>query len=75
MCLLCGIIMSASYEWINKRFIPVKRKMAEPILAENPNRWVMFPIQYPEIWSMYKKHEAYFWIAEEVDLSKDSEHL
>ena len=32
----------------------------------------MFPIQYPEIWSMYKKHEASFWNAEEVDLSQDN---
>jgi len=33
----------------------------------------MFPIQYNEIWEMYKKHEASFWTAEEVDLSQDSE--
>jgi ribonucleoside-diphosphate reductase subunit M2 len=31
----------------------------------------MFPIQYPEIWEMYKKHEASFWTAEEIDLSQD----
>merc|ERR1711959_316892 len=44
----------------------------EPILRENPSRWVMFPIQYPEIWEMYKKHEASFWTAEEIDLSQDN---
>lgn len=43
----------------------------EPILRENPQRFVMFPIQYHEIWQMYKKHEASFWTAEEIDLSKD----
>merc|ERR1719434_282154 len=43
----------------------------EELLRENPRRWVMFPIQYPEIWEMYKKHEASFWTAEEIDLSQD----
>merc|ERR1719181_1345905 len=42
------------------------------LLQENPRRWVMFPVQYQEIWEMYKKHEASFWTAEEVDLSQDS---
>merc|ERR1712000_27099 len=43
----------------------------EPILQENPGRFVLFPIKYHEIWQMYKKAEASFWTAEEVDLSKD----
>ncbi|KAI5460022.1 ribonucleotide reductase [Mariannaea sp. PMI_226] len=43
----------------------------EPLLQENPHRFVLFPIQYHEIWQMYKKHEASFWTAEEIDLSKD----
>merc|ERR1712048_1394402 len=43
----------------------------DPLLRENPRRWVMFPIQYPEVWEMYKKHEASFWTAEEIDLSQD----
>merc|ERR1712091_442387 len=43
----------------------------DPLLLENPQRWVMFPIQYPEVWEMYKKHEASFWTAEEIDLSQD----
>ena len=42
----------------------------EPLLRENPNRFVIFPIQYHDIWKMYKKAEASFWTAEEVDLSK-----
>ncbi|KAK7737017.1 Ribonucleotide-diphosphate reductase (RNR), small subunit [Cytospora paraplurivora] len=46
-------------------------ELDEPILRENPHRFVMFPIQYHEIWAMYKKHEASFWTAEEIDLSKD----
>merc|ERR1712070_882683 len=44
---------------------------SDPILMENPRRWVMFPIQYPAVWEMYKKHEASFWTAEEIDLSQD----
>jgi len=43
----------------------------EPLLKENANRFVLFPIQYDDIWRMYKKAEASFWTAEEVDLSKD----
>ena len=37
---------------------------------ENPRRFVILPIQYDSIWKMYKKAEASFWTAEEVDLSK-----
>ncbi|NXK23583.1 RIR2 reductase, partial [Arenaria interpres] len=46
----------------------------EPLLRENPRRFVIFPIQYHDIWQMYKKAEASFWTAEEVDLSKDLQH-
>ncbi len=43
----------------------------EPILTENPNRFVIFPIQHDDIWAFYKKTEASFWTAEEIDLSQD----
>jgi ribonucleoside-diphosphate reductase beta chain len=43
----------------------------EPILAENKDRFVLFPIQHDDIWSFYKKAEASFWTAEEIDLSPD----
>lgn len=46
----------------------------EPLLAENPQRFCMFPIKYPQIWEMYKKAEASFWTAEEADLSQDLPH-
>ncbi|KAJ8768297.1 hypothetical protein K2173_021237 [Erythroxylum novogranatense] len=46
----------------------------EPLLAPNPDRFCMFPIQYPQVWEMYKKAEASFWTAEEVDLSQDLRH-
>ncbi|NVK64139.1 MAG: ribonucleotide-diphosphate reductase subunit beta [Flavobacteriales bacterium] len=43
----------------------------EPILEENNNRFVLFPIQHDDIWSFYKKAEASFWTAEEIDLQPD----
>ena len=43
----------------------------EPILQENNNRFVIFPIKHPDIWDWYKKMEASFWTAEEIDLSQD----
>lgn len=43
----------------------------EPILQENTSRFVLFPIQHNDIWSFYKKAEASFWTAEEIDLSSD----
>ena len=43
----------------------------EKLLEENPNRFVLFPIQHPDIWEFYKKSEASFWTAEEIDLSDD----
>jgi ribonucleoside-diphosphate reductase beta chain len=43
----------------------------EPILQENKDRFVLFPIKHNDIWEMYKKAEASFWTAEEIDLSSD----
>ena len=43
----------------------------EPLLRDNPNRFVILPIQYDDIWRMYKKAQASFWTAEEVDLEMD----
>lgn len=44
---------------------------AEPILEPNDGRFVLFPIQHDDIWQFYKKAEASFWTAEEIDLSLD----
>jgi len=46
----------------------------EVLLRENKDRFVILPINYPRIWEMYKKHEASFWTAEEIDLSDDMKH-
>ena len=43
----------------------------EPLLDPNPNRFCAFPIKYHSIWEMYKKAEASFWTAEEIDLGSD----
>ncbi len=46
----------------------------EVLLRENKDRFVILPINYPKVWEMYKKHEASFWTAEEIDLSGDLQH-
>ncbi|NVK27299.1 MAG: ribonucleotide-diphosphate reductase subunit beta [Flavobacteriia bacterium] len=46
-------------------------QVEEPILKENKNRFVLFPIQHHDIWEWYKKSEASFWTAEEIDLHSD----
>jgi ribonucleoside-diphosphate reductase subunit M2 len=43
----------------------------EPILTENLDKYTMFPIEYPDIWEMYKKQVSLFWTTDEIDLSKD----
>ena len=49
-------------------------KPVEPMLDANEDRFVIFPIKYPDIWSKYKQHMAVFWTPEEIDLSKDMGH-
>ena len=48
-----------------------KSQPLDPILAPTTNRFTTFPIQYPDLWALYKKAVASFWTAEEIDLSKD----
>ena len=45
--------------------------LEEPLLQENKGRFVLFPIEHDDIWKFYKKAEASFWTAEEIDLSQD----
>lgn len=45
--------------------------LPEPILQENPNRFVLFPIEHQDIWTMYKQQQACIWTAEEIDLAQD----
>jgi len=59
----------------NPNLIQIKKQRTmnkvEPILEENKNRFVIFPIQHHDIWEWYKKSEASFWTAEEIDLHQD----
>tara|TARA_B100001093_G_scaffold505391_1_gene562668 strand:+ start:921 stop:1895 length:975 start_codon:yes stop_codon:yes gene_type:complete len=49
----------------------MSKQSNEPLLVEDENRYVMFPIKDEDIWQMYKKQVDCFWRAEEIDLSKD----
>ena len=55
----------------NQEVMEVKDNYREILLQDNPNRFVLFPIQHSNIWEAYKKELACFWSVEEVDLSKD----
>lgn len=50
---------------------PESTTVEEPICRDDPSRFALFPIRHPNLWEMYKKHEASFWAAEEVDLGGD----
>lgn len=70
------IVMPNIINTTTEEFKESRRKLREsecnePILKENAQRFVLFPIKYHEVWQMYKKAEASFWTAEEIDLGKD----
>jgi len=46
-------------------------KPTEFILTPQEERFVMFPIKYPDVWAFYQKQLDCFWRVEEVDLSND----
>lgn len=52
----------------------MSKNSLEPLLTPNDNRFVMFPIEHQDIWSLYKKQVACFWTAQEIDLTKDLLH-
>ena len=52
----------------------MSKTVREPLLEENPNRYVIFPIKDHDIWGLYKKMFDCMWRAEEIDLSKDMTH-
>jgi ribonucleoside-diphosphate reductase beta chain len=43
----------------------------EKILTNNPNRFVLYPIEHNDIWDFYQQHENAFWTAKEIDLTED----
>ena len=48
--------------------------LPEPMLTPSEDRFVVFPIQHPDLWAKYKQHMCVFWTPEEIDLSKDMGH-
>jgi hypothetical protein len=52
--------------------VALARTQDEVLLRENPGRFVLFPIEHDKVWEMYKKHQAAFWQASEIDLSHDT---
>ena len=51
--------------------VDLTQEHLEPMLQENLDRFVLFPIQHSDIWEMYKQQMACFWTAEEIDLAED----
>ncbi|MDA1168494.1 MAG: ribonucleotide-diphosphate reductase subunit beta, partial [archaeon] len=51
--------------------LDLSQEHIEPMLQENLDRFVLFPIQHHDIWTMYKQEQASFWTAEEIDLAQD----
>merc|ERR1712240_236168 len=65
-----GVVKTVKKD-ITKSEKPITDFSNEPLLADNPGRFVILPIKYDDIWRMYKQAQASFWTAEEVDLEKE----
>ena len=57
-------------DWIGG-YKEAMERYGEPLLAEHSNKYSMYPITYPEVYSMYKKARASYWQPEEITLAKD----
>jgi len=67
-----NVIAKSTEEVSLKHVLPANTPIVdEPILKENPDRFVLFPIQHNDIWALYKKQQESFWRVEEVDLAND----
>lgn len=73
----CDLLLGKFRNAHKPLYIRARREMTtmdatqEPILSKNTQRFVLFPIRHDDVWKMYKKAEASFWTAEEIDLSQD----
>ena len=49
----------------------------EPILQDvsASERYVLFPIKYPDMFQMYKKASSVYWVADEINFAEDLKHL
>jgi ribonucleoside-diphosphate reductase beta chain len=63
--------MSRPFQFLHKKKQKIIMSAIEPILQENKDRFVIFPIKHQDIWEWYKKQEACIWTAEEIDLHTD----
>lgn len=70
----CACTCGAKAANAHRQTVVERERASEPLLRENPDRFVLFPIQYPEIWKAYKAHEHAFWTAEEIDFAVDRKH-
>ncbi|NDB83997.1 MAG: ribonucleoside-diphosphate reductase [Alphaproteobacteria bacterium] len=43
----------------------------EPLLTEEHSKYVMFPIQYHDVYEMYKKSASAFWVPDEINFAQD----
>jgi len=66
-----NVITSQKSEILSDKATSHSVNLPEPILVENPNRFVLYPIEHDDIWQFYKKAEASFWTAEEISLAED----
>jgi ribonucleoside-diphosphate reductase beta chain len=66
------MVIEHSLKGSDESDIDLSMEHIEPMLQENMNRFVLFPIEHTEIWEMYKLHAAAFWTAEEIDLAEDA---
>ncbi|KAF5393649.1 hypothetical protein D9757_000132 [Collybiopsis confluens] len=76
----CSLMVQIDEAFQKLTVLPVEKRFVgevglpeeeEPLLKETKRRFVLFPIQYKEIWQMYKKAQGSFWTSEEIDLSHD----
>ena len=66
-----GRLKGALFTFFNTKIFRAMSELQEPILQDNKDRFVIFPIKHHDIWEWYKKSEASFWTAEEIDLHQD----
>lgn len=57
---------------VTSTLVALENTEDEPLLRENPNRFVLFPIRYPDLWQKYKEAEASIWTVSDIDLSADA---
>jgi ribonucleotide reductase beta subunit family protein with ferritin-like domain len=53
---------------------PDAKMQTEELLSPQKNRFVLFPIHYPDIYKMYQTAQSAFWVTNEIDLEQDMVH-